>query len=48
MLCQCIGVIYGAGGQPGVREVCESLSIDNIKCHTLCDSKYNIVEHIVQ
>ena len=30
----------------GVREVCESLSID--KCHTLCDSKYNIVEHDVQ
>ena len=23
------------GGQSGVREVCESLSID--KCHTLCE-----------
>ena len=33
-------------GQTGVREVCESLRID--KCHTLCESKYNIVEHIVQ
>ena len=36
----------GGGGQTGVREVCESLSIE--KCHTLCGSKYNIVEHIVQ
>ena len=34
------------GGQTGVRCVCKSLSFD--KCHTLCESMYNIVEHIVQ
>ena len=45
MLYQCIGVMIGVG-QTGVMEVCESLSID--KCHTLCERKYNIVEHIVQ
>ena len=43
MLCQCIGMMIGGG----VRRVSgKYLVID--KCHTLCESKYNIVEHIVQ
>lgn len=44
MLCQCIGVMIGGGGSDG----CQGSILVIDKCHTLCESKYNIVEHIVQ